>query len=199
MNSKKYYTVLVAGDVDLSKYDSTKKVDKYVVYKYEDREKLQKTTISEYKLSADICRNSHTPFLSHFFDNCAEDYADMTPEEFFQEFTKEYEYNENGDAVSTKNPDGKYSMIFEPSPDTAVPLFEGEFLTPFNGIRSDVMENPSNSDINRALFYNAFVSNETGWMEQADEDQEQWVLTFYDRFIKPLPETTQLKIYNFKK
>jgi hypothetical protein len=61
------------------------------------------------------------------------------------------------------------------------------------------MENPSNSDINRALFYNAFVSNETGWMEQADEDQEQWVLTFYDRFIKPLPETTQLKIYNFKK
>jgi hypothetical protein len=66
-------------------------------------------------------------------------------------------------------------------------------------MRSDVIENPSNTDINSALFYNAFVSEETGWVEQADEDQEKWVLTFYDRFIKPLPDTARLKIYNFVK
>lgn len=198
--SKRNYTVLVVGDVDLKKYDSTKKVDEYVVYKYEDRVKLRETTISEYKLNAEVCLNSSYPFLAHFFNNCAEDYEDMSPEEFFHEFTKEkYGYNKNGDAVSTDNPNGKYSILFEPTPDTAVPLFEGELSTPFNGLRSDVIENPSNTDINKALFYNAFVSEETGWIEQLDEDQEQWVLMFYDRFIKPLPETTKLKIYNFRK
>jgi hypothetical protein len=47
------------------------------------------------------------------------------------------------------------------------------------------------------LFYNAFVSNKTGWMEQGDENQVQWVLTFNDRFIKDLPKDTRLKVYNF--
>lgn len=201
MNIK--YTVLVVDDTDISKYDSTKKVDEYIVYKYTDRVQLQKTTIKEYKDHANACFATKMPnayFIGDFFKTCAENYEDMTPEEFFQEFTQEkYTYNEYGDAVSTANPDGKYSMIFEPTPDTAVPLFKGELATPFCGMRSDVIENPSNTDINSALFYNAFVSEETGWVEQADEDQEKWVLTFYDRFIKPLSDTARLKIYNFVK
>lgn len=47
------------------------------------------------------------------------------------------------------------------------------------------------------LFYNAFVSNETGWMEQGDEDQIQWVLNFRKRFIENLPDNTILKVYIF--
>lgn len=197
MNVK--YTVLVVDDTDISKYDSTKKVDEYIVYKYTDRVQLQKTTVNQYRQFADEYLKAKF-FVGKVFNIKADEYEAMTPEEFFQEFTQEdYTYNDNGDAVSTKNPNGKYSMIFEPVPDTAVPLFKGELATPFCGMRSDVIENPSNTDINSALFYNAFVSEETGWVEQADEDQEKWVLTFYDRFIKPLPDTARLKIYNFVK
>lgn len=49
------------------------------------------------------------------------------------------------------------------------------------------------------LFYNAFVSEETGWVEQGDEDQIQWVLNFRKRFIQNLSENTILKVYNFTK
>jgi hypothetical protein len=42
----------------------------------------------------------------------------------------------------------------------------------------------------------AFLSPETGWVELEDtDDQFEWVSNFYDRFIKPLPEDTQLTIY----
>lgn len=49
------------------------------------------------------------------------------------------------------------------------------------------------------LFYNAFASEETGWVEQGDEDQIQWVLNFRKRFIQNLSENTILKVYNFTK
>ena len=49
------------------------------------------------------------------------------------------------------------------------------------------------------LFYNAFVSNETGWLEQGDENQVQWILTFRERFINNLPKNTKLRVYNFTK
>jgi hypothetical protein len=49
------------------------------------------------------------------------------------------------------------------------------------------------------MFYNAFVSEETGWLEQSDEDQIQWVINFRERFIKNLSEETNLRVYNFKK
>ena len=50
-----------------------------------------------------------------------------------------------------------------------------------------------------SLFYNAFVSNETGWLEQGDENQIQWILTFRERFINNLPKNTPLRVYNFTK
>jgi hypothetical protein len=49
------------------------------------------------------------------------------------------------------------------------------------------------------FFYNAFVSNETGWVEQGDENQVQWILKFRERFINNLPINTPLRVYNFTK
>ena len=197
------YTVLVAGDIDLSKYDRTKKVDKYIVYKYTDREQLRETCISTHRHLAEEAFKSQMPNAYFIGEMCAfkaNEYEEMTPEEFFQHFTSNpmFSYDDEGNAITDVNPDGKYSIIYEPTPDTAVPLFEGELATPFYGLRSDAIANPEKVTINNAVFYNAFVSEETGWKEQADEDQEKWVLSFYDRFIKPLPPTTKLKVYNFK-
>lgn len=53
------------------------------------------------------------------------------------------------------------------------------------------------SVMSEPFFYNAFVSEETGWLEQGDENQIKWVLNFKKRFIENLPDNTILKVYNF--
>lgn len=55
------------------------------------------------------------------------------------------------------------------------------------------------SVMSESFFYNAFVSEETGWLEQGDENQIEWVLNFRRRFIENLSENTILKVYNFTK
>lgn len=42
----------------------------------------------------------------------------------------------------------------------------------------------------------AFVDEKSGWNEMRDDEKQfDWVINFYDRFIKPLPEDTMLTIY----
>ena len=55
------------------------------------------------------------------------------------------------------------------------------------------------SVMSEPFFYNAFVSEQTGWLEQGDENQIEWVLNFRRRFIENLSENTILKVYNFTK
>lgn len=55
------------------------------------------------------------------------------------------------------------------------------------------------SVMSEPFFYNAFVSENTGWLEQGDEEQIEWVLNFKKRFIDTLSEDTILKVYNFIK
>ena len=43
------YTVLVAGNVDLTKYDLTRKVEPYVVYEYKNRSNIKKQSIDFYE------------------------------------------------------------------------------------------------------------------------------------------------------
>lgn len=46
----------------------------------------------------------------------------------------------------------------------------------------------------------AFVSEETNWVELTpNKNQIDWVLGYYDTFIKPLPENTLLTIYECRK
>ena len=42
------YTVLVAGDVDLSKYDKNIPVSSYVAYKYSERSKIKEVALQSY-------------------------------------------------------------------------------------------------------------------------------------------------------
>lgn len=47
------------------------------------------------------------------------------------------------------------------------------------------------------MFYNAFVSSDTGWVEPKIDEQNEWILNFRERFIKKLEKNTVLKVYNF--
>ena len=229
--NKKTYTVLVAGDVDLTEYDLNKKVTPYTVYRFSERDKIRQQAIIFYE---EFLKNSkdipNKDLLLPFIQCKLEDIQEMTDEEYFEEVTKNMIFDKTtGDALSDANPLGKYSSLTDANENYAIPLNGNSFeckvselnlskkgdedkvkyaehwdyimeCAPFvkeeyistykdKGTYVNVMTEP--------LFYNAFVSNETGWLEQGDENQIEWVLTFIDRFIKKLPQHTKLKVYNF--
>lgn len=228
-----FYTVLVAGDVDLSKYDKNIPVEMYIAYKFSERSKIRQVALQTYnelykKFTSDNC---FQPLLMDFIKIKLQDIEEMTDEEYFEEITKGMKYDENGDAITDINPNGKYSNLLEPSILTAVPLKDNYFkckvseLYPYkvnifeqkkyeerwdeimNGnyapmVKDSIIKTYGDKEtyvkvMLEPMFYNAFVSEETGWVEQSDEDQIQWVLTFRERFINNLHNNTQLKVYNF--
>ena len=229
----KQYSVLVAGDVDLSIYDLTIPVAPYVVYEFNKRNDIRKQAINIYeelikKLEVDTVNQ----LICQVMRIKLQDMREMTDEEYFEEATKGMMFDDNtGDALSTINPNGKFLTLSDPTPDTAVPLSGDKFICLAGDI---VVKNIDKTLIEQyaqqwdsmmkmapmvvdnyvktygdkeafinvmtePLFYNAFVSNETGWLEQGDENQVQWVLTFRERFINNLPKNTKLRVYNFTK
>jgi hypothetical protein len=191
------YTVLVSGDVDLTPYNLGVKVEPYVLYRYSERENIQQKTVELYRGLLEEMKDN--PVVQSLLTLKLQDIEELTPEEFFDEITKGCTYDEiTGDAISDTNPQGKWLYLTEPTEETAVPLFENsEHL--FEGIKANVVPDtpPEAKTIHTALFYNAFVSEDTGWIEEIDENPQDWVLSFYDRFIKDLPDNTKLKVYNF--
>lgn len=229
------YTVLVAGDIDLSKYDKNITVSPYVAYKFSERSKIREVALQTYnELYKKFTSNKDfNPTLSSLFLMKLQDIEEMSDEEYFEEITKDMKYNENGDAITEENPNGKFSELLEPCLLTAVPLKDSYFkckvseLYPYKVnifeqkkceerwddimsgeyapmIKESLISRYGNKEtyvkvMMEPMFYNAFVSESTGWLEQSDEDQIQWVINFRERFIKNLPEDTILKVLNFKK
>jgi hypothetical protein len=229
------YTVLVAGDVDLSKYDKNIPVSPYVAYKYSERSKIKEVALQTYSelYKKFTSEKDFQPMFSGLLLMKLQDIEEMTDEEYFEEITKGMKYDENGDAITEENPNGKFSDLLEPSLLTAVPLKDTYFkckvseLYPYKVnifeqkkceerwddimsgeyapmVKESLISRYGNKEtyvkvMMEPMFYNAFVSEETGWLEQSDEDQIQWVINFRERFIKNLSEETNLRVYNFKK
>ena len=225
------YSVLVAGNVDLTKYDLTKQVTPYVVYEYNKKSDIRKQAISIYtELIDKVEKTENTELISQLMKLKLQEMEEMTDEEYFEEATKGMTYDKvTGNALTTINPDGRYIKLNEPTLDTSVPLVGNKFQClvqdlPDKIVNSELNEkyskhwdiimdgqqNIKNNYINtyqdketyvkvmtEPLFYNAFVSNKTGWIEQSDENQVQWVLNFRNRFINNLTKDTVLKVYNF--
>ena len=227
----KQYSVLVAGDVDLTKYDLTRQVAPYVVYEYDKRADIRKQAIKIYTdLIEKVEKEENTALVSQLMRMNLQEMEEMTDEEYFERATKGMTFDKTtGNALTTFNANGKYIKINEATDKTAVPLVANKFnclvqdlpekvenediiekyskhwdtiMSGAQNIKNDYIKTYQNKDtyikvMIEPLFYNAFVSNETGWLEQVDENQVQWVLNFRNRFIKPLPKNTKLKVYNY--
>lgn len=229
----KQYSVLVAGNVDLTKYDITVQVPPYVVYEYDKRAEIRQKAIDIYsELIENTEKQDGMSLISQLMKFKLQEMEEMTDEEYFEEATRGMTYDKNtGNALTTFNPNGKYVKINDATIETAIPLIGNNFQCfvqdlPDKNVNDEVVEKYSkhwdtimcdskhikDNYINtyqdkdtyikvmtEPLFYNAFVSEETGWLEQSDENQVQWVLNFRDRFIKNLPKNTILKVYNFNR
>jgi hypothetical protein len=231
LNDSPLYSVLVAGDIDISKYDSTKTVEPYVAYEFSKRKEIRLQAIEIYK---EILKNNDksNTLLNSFISIKLNDVEEMTDEEYFESITQGMEFDkETGDAITTINPNGKYRHIIEATNKSAVPLYGmsyeckvGELCN--KEVDENIIKNYEKhwdylmtcadtvkethltsfkdketyvSVMTEPFFYNAFVSEETGWLEQGDYNQIEWVLNFRERFIDNLPKDTKLKVYNFIK
>lgn len=106
----RHFVVIVAGNDPeelMFPYDNQKEVEPYVVYKYADAQKLKNKYIQMYE---GLLKNSELNEAER--KEIEEEYNEIkneSPVELFYEITEGYDYNDDtGDAISAKNPLGKW-------------------------------------------------------------------------------------------
>ena len=109
----RHFVVIVAGDNPeelMLPYDNKKEVEPYVVYKYSDAKVLKEKYLQMYEglLKSSELNDTERKELQEEYDEI----KDESPVEVFYEMTEGYDYDdETGDAISTKNPDGKWKSF----------------------------------------------------------------------------------------
>ena len=103
-------TAIVAGinpDDVMLKYDSNKLVSPYIKYNKSNSEALKTYHI----MYCDAMLNHSTISEDEkaFLLKDKQEALKMTAEEFFDEYTSEYDHDKDGNALSSENPNGKYS------------------------------------------------------------------------------------------
>lgn len=106
-----HFVCIVAGDNPeklLEQYNGNKNVEPYVVYKYKDANKIKNCTIKYYE---SLKETINVPIEIEYLINSILDLKEMSDEEFFETLCdrKDYYINENGDIMSNKNPEAKFS------------------------------------------------------------------------------------------
>ena len=107
-----HFMALVAGDnpeVLMSPYDKNMRTEPRVVYRYADAAKLRDHYLKVYRAITSSDTVPEGPFKEDARDKLAV-IDSQTPEEFYLDLTEDYERDKGtGDALTTENPDGKWS------------------------------------------------------------------------------------------
>lgn len=111
-NGSKFLTVLVIGKEPeklMERYSKALKVKPYVKYKYLDAEKMKDNAI---KMLTEIANTPEKLTLNKFqvdyFKERLKAISSMSSFEYYRTITDGLYYDENGDALSEENPDGKW-------------------------------------------------------------------------------------------
>ncbi len=109
----KFFSVMVVGENPeelIKKYDINLKVEPYIKYKYSDAEKLKNNAI---KVLDEIIKKHNNFSLNDFqidyFKERRKAFNNMSSFEYYQTITNGLYYDKNGDALSEKNPNGKWT------------------------------------------------------------------------------------------
>ena len=112
MNGSKVFTVMVVGDNPtelMDEYNINKEVVPYVIYKYKDAEKMRNNSI---KIMEGIIKDPKLFNLNEYNIETIKQNLDkvkkMTKFEYYQNLVSGYYINDDGDAVATHNPNGKW-------------------------------------------------------------------------------------------
>lgn len=107
-----FFTVLAVGDEPRSivnKYDMSREVEPYVKYRYLDAAKYKKGIEKTLrKLVEDRDKTLLPPTTFVLIEERLKVLEGMSPFEYYRELTDGLYYNENGDALSTENLEGRW-------------------------------------------------------------------------------------------
>lgn len=109
-----FFSVMVVGEnptTIMGKYNKNTSVGYWVKYKYSDKEKMYGNRI---KLLMDMIENPtkfniSNPSSIEYFKQSLEETKRLTPFEYYQKLVVGYKIDENGDALSDENPNGKWT------------------------------------------------------------------------------------------
>lgn len=111
--ASKFYSVMVVGNNPeelMEKYRIGLKVEKYLKYKYLDAEKMQKNSIKIFsQMINDYKSFNLTKYQVDILSERLKAIKNMTPFEFYQIQTQGCSYDDEGNAWSDKNPNGKWN------------------------------------------------------------------------------------------
>lgn len=112
MAGSKFFSVMVVGDNPqelMAKYDRSLKVKPYIKFKYLEAEKLRKNAV---KVFSELIHNHEKLSLNKvqvdYFNDKLKAISSMSSFEYYKTITEGLYYDENGNALSEENPDGKW-------------------------------------------------------------------------------------------
>ena len=139
MANESNFNVLVIGNNPkkiISKYNAGKQGSPHIVYEFSKAEEYQKKKISAYEeiLKLDIIGQSE----KEYFQEEVDAWKKMTPEQFYFDLTAGYELDENGNAISSENENGKYKNFHKPTIANAVPFILKNGLTSYSAKKGEI-------------------------------------------------------------
>lgn len=169
-----HFVVIVAGEDYnelLEKYDKNKYNEYRVIYKYEDAERIKDYYI---RFQEEIIKDDSISLESK--ENALNDLKmvkEMDNDDFYFDFTSDFDYDENYNAISNENPNGKYSY-YSIGKHFSIPFILKDNTTSFSAKK-----------------------NEINWNKMFNYDRELYETTWDLVMNGKTPETEQEKtIYN---
>lgn len=108
----RFFSVMVIGENPqeiLSKYDMNKKVELHAKYKYLDAKKMHSAALKMLSTILDDPKKiGLTEFQLEYFRNRYKAIKSLSPFEYYMSVTEGMYYDENGDAMTDENPEGKW-------------------------------------------------------------------------------------------
>lgn len=241
--------LIVAGenqDQRVFEFSRLREVPPYIVYRVEDTEKLRKIKIKEWE---EIARNPKAFGVpKEYAEDQIRELIMEDGDDFFADLTAGYETDEDGNAISRMNPEGKF-LSASRGGSFAQPFLLKDGTTAYEAKKSDIAWEEIHmnkefinlyertwemcveglepvSDVDKQVYENmrgkmdyfekfknkeeyvtscssfwafAFLNDVDIWLDADDcpVSQFDWMSTYYDRFIKSLPDDTILTIFEY--
>lgn len=243
MAAQTHFTLIVIGenpDEIVSKYDKNNETEPHILYYKDKSKKYRENALNIYKFM--LTDSTLSDSKKHYLEEIVESISDMTNEEYFEFLAIDKTYDEDGNIITTENPDGKYDVCHI-GKNLSLPLINKTGQEVFSELKGNVDwdkvhltdpkayevawdtvvegKKPQNDDEktiynnmkNRTQYFMTYGDRETyikantafwgyavvdqnGWKELEDGiDQFEWVINFFDRFIKNLPDDTRISVY----
>ena len=183
--------MVVGGNPEelMEKYSKSLKVKPYIKYKYLDAEKMKENSS---KMLSEIINNPEkftlSKFQTDYFKERLKAINSMTPFEYYRTITDGMYYDENGNAISEENPNGKWDK-YNLGKNFSYPLKLNDGKEVYQAVSKDIDWDSMNMNPEYVRLF------ETIWALVIDDDDPS---NDQEKLLKANWETKKNYLSNFK-